>query len=346
MPAYLLSGMHTDRRASLRTGAIATITALAVTAGAVAWNGHDDADGLRFSVMTTLVGDGVSPGSAVTVDGVRVGTVATVENTGRGVQQLTLQLNDAATKGLTTGLSMSYTPSNLFGITAVALERGTNAAPLRAGSVIDLTGKERGRVLDATLGSILRRSSSTSEAMLTPRLAELITRLSSDLRAFTPFLQSAVSLAQTTVNNRTMSTASFLDRLGSATESTSVLFDATVQVIDRVYLIDVLRTDRARIGLGLDIVTSRLFPTMGATMRNAGANFGEFIALLVPTLTAIANTVSTPRQSGAELGELIGRLRSAMPNTPGGPVLNVEATLVGVPAVSQTLLAPTKRGRR
>src|SRR5690606_5983942 len=118
------------------------------------------------------VGTGVEPGTEVRLDGVRVGTVDTIEIAGVGRQRITVALNGSHLFGLSDAVTLDYAPGNLFGISAVELHAGAGGTVLTDGAVVDLTGAAE-RVHDATLSALLTATGALTEEVLTPKLAAL-----------------------------------------------------------------------------------------------------------------------------------------------------------------------------
>ncbi|MGW4352880.1 MlaD family protein [Nocardia sp. NPDC004582] len=337
MPTYGMPGVPVDRRRSLLIGVGAAATVALMATAATGYHATRPEDGMRVALYTEQIGDGIDTGSRVSLDGVAIGRVDDISPGPAGTQRITLRLTASRLHGLDDSLRVDYAPENLFGISEIELRRGPGGQPLRPGAEIHLTGARAADVYDATMGSLLRSMSTVSTAVLTPQLSTLIDRLATDLRAFTPFLQSMVSMARVVADNQRLQPAQLLGRFGDALGPTSELVDATVSTIDHIYRIEDLRTDRTRIDAGLNMVITQLFPTLTSTLFHA-ATFSGFTDMLAPLLTVLAQMVPAPQRSGAEIAELLTRLRDAMPDTPSGPVLNLDVELSGVPAVAVPLL--------
>ncbi|MCP2292723.1 MlaD family protein [Nocardia amikacinitolerans] len=337
MPNYGMPGVAIDRKMSIRTGAVLLAAVVCVGAGWRVYDGVGAEDGLRISLHTEQIGDGVVAGTQVRADGVLVGEVAEIAPGQQGTQRITLRLEDSRLDGLDDSLRVDYATGNVFGISELALRAGPGGAPLRPGTVIDLTGTNAAHAYDATMGSLLRSVSRVSNEVLTAQLTSVLAQLAGDIRAFTPLLQSMVVLARTVADAQTLPLSYQLGQFGSALGGAAPFVGATLQVIDQVYRIPVLRTDRERFDATIDTVVERLFPAFEGTMYRAGDEFAEYAAMLTPVLAAAAGMVATPEQSSAELRELLDRMRSAMPETPEGPILNVDIDVRTVPVLAPLL---------
>lgn len=341
-----MPGVHIDRRRSLLVGVIAAALVVVVALTIAGYRALTSSPGMPIVLYTDLIGDGIDTGTAVRLNGVRIGEVTDIAPAGYGTQRIGLRLDRTKLHGLSTGLRIDYAPANLFGISEIDLRRGPGGAPLQAGAQIHLTGPRAADVYDATMGNLLRTMSQVSTTVLTAQLSTLIARLATDLRAFTPFMQTAIELARTVADNQRIPPSELLAQIGDALGPTASLVDATISVIDRINNIQVMRTDRDRINVGLDLVMHKLFPTLTTTLFYAGNQFSGYTNMLAPMLDVLAQMVPSPQQSGAQLGQVVQRLRSAMPDTPAGPELNLDVDLSGVPGVAVPLLGAGKGGRR
>lgn len=344
MPDYAVPGVTATRSRSLLLGICLVVAVLAVSV-TVALAAHvDDRAGMRFAIRAEQIGDGITEGSRVRLDGVAVGSVVRVEPARDGTERITIALDRAAPPGLDESLRVDYGPGNLFGISEIELIRGSGGPPLRAGSIVDLTGPRAADVYDATLGSLLRELSRVGDQVLTTRLAGVIGRFSSDLAAFTPLLESLVVLARTLADHQNSPLSTVVGRFGSALDGGAALVDATVRVIDRVDTIDALRAHRAKIDAGIEMVVGQLFPSLETTLSHASGSFAGYTDLAVPVLDVLARMVPDPPRSSAELRTILQRLHTAMPDTPDGPVLNLDVDLSDVPALAVPLLGGAPAG--
>ncbi|MCX4092051.1 MlaD family protein [Nocardia sp. alder85J] len=341
MPGYGMPGVAVDKRRSLIVGTVAIAVVVAVAAAVTLYRHVRTDDSLRIALHTEQIGDGVLAGTPVRVDGVQVGTVTGITPDDGGTQRITLRLDPSQLHGIDDSLRVDYAPANLFGISEIELRRGSGGAPLRAGGVVDLTGDRSAAVYDATMGNLLRGLSRTGDALLTPQLATVISQLSGDVRAFTPLVQAIVSVAQTITDNQRMPASELVGRLGPAFAGGGQFAGATIQVLDLLRNIPRLQQDRPDYDAGVSVLTGQLLPGLATFAGEAGTQLSGATDALAPILTMLARMVPQPRQSGADLAELLRRLGAALPDTPNGPVLNTEIDVRGVP-----VLAPLLGGAR
>ncbi|WP_067514597.1 MlaD family protein [Nocardia puris] len=337
MPSYGMPGVAIDKKQSTRTALALLLVLALVIVGWRVYSGTRDEEGMRLALHTEQIGDGIVAGTLVRADGVLVGEVTEVAPAEAGTQRISLLLDPDLLEGLDDSLRVDYATGNLFGISEIALRPGSGGAPLRSGKVIDMTGGQADRAYDATMGSLLRSLSQVSGEVLTPQLASVLAQLAGDIRAYTPLLQSMVVLSRTVADVQTLPMSLQLGQYGRALDGGGVFIGAVLQVIDQVYRIQTLREDRPDIDATITAVIEDIFPSLENAMYSADAGFGGYTALLAPILNAAAGTVSDPQRSSAELRALIDRLRAAMPDTPDGPVLNVDVDLNGFPVLAPVL---------
>lgn len=341
MPKYGMPGVAVDKKRSLLIGAVALGVIAAVVVAASLYRGLRGDDGLHIALHTEQIGDGVLAGTPVRVDGVQVGKVTEIVPDERGTQRISLRLDRSQLFGIDDSLQLDYAPANLFGISEIELRRGPGGAPLRDNGTVDLTGQRSAAIFDATMGSLLRSLSQTGDAVLTPQMATVIAQLSTDVAAFTPLAQAMITVAQTITDNQKMPASELVGRLGPAFDGGGEFAGATIQVLDLIRDLPRLQDNRQSYDAGVRVLTDRLLPGLADLGGAAGAGLSGTTDTLAPVLVLLGQMVPRPRQSGAELAELMRRLRAAMPDTPDGPVLDTEIDVRGVP-----VLAPLLGGAR
>lgn len=332
-----MPGVAADRRSSRLTGAIILGVIAAVVLATVAYRHLRTDEGLRIALHTEQLGDGISAGSQVRIDGVTVGEVAAVTPGERGTQHIELLLDEHRLHGIDDSLAVDYAPTNLFGIAELELLRGPGGAPLRAGAVLDLTGPNADRVYDATMSAILRSLSQVGMTVTSPQMATVISQLAADFKAFTPLVQALITVAKTIADNQDVAPSELFGRLGPAFEGGGQFAGATMEVIDTLSEIRVTQIDKDRYDIGVGVIGGDILPALSTTLSTAGGHLAETTDMLAPVLLALAQMSPSPQRTGAELTALLQNLRGAMPDGPDGPVLNLDVELQGVPGIAVPL---------
>lgn len=142
-------------------------------------------------ITTQYVGQGVVPGTAVVLHGVKVGEVTNVTNTTNGEVQLAMDLEIQPTQGLTDAMNIDFRPINYFGVPGINVIPGQGGQALRDGSKITLvpTG-------NFTLSELLNQLGNVSEASLTPQLIQVIDRVTRYTDGLNPLFETAVTIAR------------------------------------------------------------------------------------------------------------------------------------------------------
>ncbi|WP_405484980.1 MlaD family protein [Nocardia sp. NBC_00511] len=336
MPSYGMPGVATSPRRSRILGLGAALLAVVLVIGWQITDRVQTPSDIRIQLRTNGVGDGVIPGAEVRLNGIKVGAIAAIAGQPNGQQLVTLTLDPAQTFGLTDTFDVDYAPSNLFGISELTLKRRDGGTPLRGGELVDLTGA--GRVQDVTMGKLLRQLSTTATDVFTPQLAELLTDSSADLAAFTPLIRAMVTVGRAVADSQRYPSSFLIEQYASFLNGVGKFADGTVELVNDVYHMDVLRNDRAKFDVGVGLVVDQLFPMIANLGWTAQKNLNGWSDGLAPILSGLAAMVPNPQQSSADLTELLTRLDASFRNTPDGPQLGLDVVLRGVPALSVPLL--------
>ncbi|MBF6216321.1 MCE family protein [Nocardia puris] len=343
MSRYETPGVSTSKRSSVMLGVLAVIIVIVV---ALTWTvvmALQDDNRIVVLLRTESIGDGITVGTPVRFDGIEIGDVSGIESDG-GAKQLILRLESAESAGLTDGLFVDYSPSNLFGISEIALKPGDGGAPLRDGSIVDLTGPRADRQRDATMGVLIRSVAQATGDILVPELTEILTRGATIARQFTPLMEAIVVSSRNIAETQTMPISQLLDQYGSMLVGTASMIDGTVGLINRLTTIEILNTDRELFDTTVNTVGREFFPGLAETLFAAQGHLSDYAAMLAPVLSTASRMVPTPGVSSTQLTELLSRLDRSFTSTPDGPILNIELVLDMVPpftAFLPGLLPPT-----
>ncbi|WP_157535226.1 mammalian cell entry protein [Nocardia inohanensis] len=309
---------------------------VAVAVGGAGYRAARADDRMEVVLRTQHIGDGVLAGTTVRLDGVAVGEVADIASAGGGQQRITMRLDASQLPGLTDSLLVDYAPANLFGIGEVELRRGTGGVPLRAGANIDLTGA--GRVTDATMGALIRSLGQTTNQVLTPRLTEVLTQFATDAKAFAPILEAIVMLGRAVADTQRYDPSYLIAQYAATLRGAAEFSGATVDLLDRINNIEILRNDQQLFDTGIDLVANKFFPAITGIGKVGAKHYTGYADMLTPLLDVTAQMVPAPQRSSAELRELLARIDRSFVDTPDGPVLQLEVALRGAPAVAVPLL--------
>lgn len=348
MPAYSLPGTEISRRRARVLGVVViALVFIAVVVHRMVPSGTP-AGQIQVTLLTTQVGEGVSAGTDVRLDGVRVGSVSSIDRLGSGRQRISLSLQSSELFGLTDGLSVDFAMGNLFGISAVDLHSGSGGALLTEGATIDLTGHNADRLRDATLVALLESTGDLTTDVLTPKLATLLAAAARDVRALSPILQAIGTTVRSFADTRQIPPSLLFHRLGSTLEGVPALVSGGVEVLYSAYTNEYLSTPEHmdRYARMFADIQSRLLPATAQTLSTGRHYFAEFLPMTTAVLDRLSASVSTPQRSDQQLTDLLDRLGAAFTDTPEGPALNATVDLEIVPALVGPLSSAFERGGR
>lgn len=333
-----MPGVAVDERRSRILGLAALTLVVVVASSLVGYNNARGDTRLRVVLHTEQIGDGIIAGTSVALDGVTVGSIEQIESASRGTQLITLQLDRAALPGLTDRFGVDYAPSNMFGISEIELERGTGGSPLTDGAVIDLIGEHAGKVADATMGSLMRSLSQTSNDVLTSQFSDVLTKVGSDLVAFTPILEAIVMLSRSIADTQRYPSSFLLEQYASAMTGLVPMASGVIDFVDSINRLEILRTNPQLFDATVQMLVHQLLPAVTGLGSTTQRYFDGYTTMLTPLLNLTAQMVPTPALSGAQIRELLDRVDRSLTDTPDGPMLNVAVTLRGVPGLAVPLL--------
>jgi hypothetical protein len=161
----------------------------------------------HYSVTLNLpyVGEGVDTGTALTIHGVKVGSVTAVSSLPAGGVRLAADLQPGPTAGLTDTVGVDFRPANYFGVTAINLVPGQGGGPLRDGAHIDTVPKG-----DFTLQALLSRLGEITGGVVTPQLISVIDRATRYTDALNPLIETMLIAADSVTKVQTVSTEQLL----------------------------------------------------------------------------------------------------------------------------------------
>ncbi|MFI6771554.1 hypothetical protein [Nocardia sp. NPDC050412] len=340
MPAYALPGTEVGPRRARILGACAILLTVLTAIGWRVWPDVEPADEIHVALLVGRVGEGVGPGTDVRLDGVRVGAVATIDSAAPGRQRIELSLNGSQLFGLTDAVTVDYAPGNLFGISAIELHANQGGAALANRSTVDLT-RDTDRVRDATLAALLKSTGRLTGDVLTPELAELLSKVSRDLNAFTPLLQAIGVTARSFAETQQLPPSLLFDRFGSALVGLPPMLTGGLAVLEATYTNKYLESPErlARFSEMFTRVRTDLLPTATTLLGTSRQYFSGLLPIGTTILDQLSASVSTPDRSAQQLSELLARVGAAFHDTPEGPVLDAAVELDVVPGLAAPLSA-------
>lgn len=291
-----------------------------------------------LTLVVRNVAPGVGPGTAVEMDGLRVGEVTDIVDRGSGRLGVAMQLNGAADDLVTDAVKVAFAPGNTFGITVVALTPGRGGRALTSGASWEPLSTPD----DGTMASLLRSLSTMERESFRPHMAELIAQMDTTTRQFLPFLGAVGAIAEANADTQRIPTSETLPTIAS----TLGALDTSVK-----RMLPGLRTLWSWSGPDTPGYPERQTATINALAYDfspalaallSAPNVAALTEVLVPVRELATRSVASfpdAARNGRQLEELIERIRRSMPDSGSGPVLNLDVTFRQFPAIA-TLLPP------
>ncbi|QTI68989.1 MlaD family protein [Gordonia polyisoprenivorans] len=303
------------------------------------------ADPSRLVVMvdTPGVGVGVSPGSPVVLNGVRIGTV-TNTSLAAGGASMTLDMDQHSVDGLRADFGFDFRPANYFGVSAVTITNaGDGAAPLVHSG--DRLQRPLGR--DYTMGTMIDYGSEFVNGSLLASTTEAIKRSLAYSAALEPLINTGVTVAD--VVSRTQ-TAVPSELISDYNDIATALPPFTLGAIDAVHTIynsdmrfagdEIIR----RCAESYKAIADTFFTLVGRLLKSNEANLTPAVDLIRQAgevLPAIGAGVLTP----ATLRTLLERMNGAFgPADGGGRTLRVKLALNSIPILDTAAMSPLLAG--
>lgn len=166
---------------------------------------------ISVAIETPYVGQGVRPGSAVVMHGVKVGEVTSVASLPGGDVRLVTDLQNQPVAGLTDALHIDFRPINYFGVPGVNITPGLDGQPLRDGSRISLVPNG-----NFTLSQLLSELGMVSDAALTPQVIKVVDRVTRYTDGLNPLLETLLIATTAVADVQTVPTAQLLSNMAPA----------------------------------------------------------------------------------------------------------------------------------
>lgn len=292
-------------------------------------------DLLAVTIESPYAGEGVQPGTALMMSGVKVGEVREVTSLPAGGIRLTTELHSGPTAGLTDTMGLDFRPANYFGVTGINLRPGQGGRPLTNGTSIHVipTG-------NFTLQALLQRLGQISHGVLTPQLIDVIERTTSYLDGLDPLLETMLVVANSVAKVQTVSTEQLMINATGISAAFPGFVDAAVSTGDNFLhgALDGATEDffQHTYKPTIDLASTDLF---GAAGRLVGSHSTDLAPLtdMIKTLTDVAPGVIPPDAIADTAREYRERLQRLFAGPPDRRAVNVRVILDSLPGVAAPL---------
>lgn len=313
---------------------------IAMTAAAVAatiifsvksFGSHAD-DQIAVTINTPYVGQGVAKGTAVLLDGVKIGEITAVDTRpGKGIT-LGANLQRRPVAGFTVNTGIDFRPANYFGVTGVNLRPEPGGAPLVNGSVISTVPAG-----NFTIQTMLSDVGKLSDTVVTPQLVKVIDRGTRFAQGLDPLVETIFTVSTTVANVQTVSTAQLLNNIARISVAAPEFIDSLLTAGDLWVHTDL--DDKSedffqnRFMATINLSASELFGAVGrlqsdySTQLVATTEPIKLIADIIPALVP-------PEAIRDTLHELRSRLERMFAGTPEQRAIQVRVVLDSLPGVA------------
>jgi hypothetical protein len=212
------------------TGAVVLLCIALIAFFVVAnpFGGRGD-DQFSIAINTPYVGQGVAPGTAVVLHGVKVGHVTNVTNTAGGGVRLATDLERRPLQGITNTMNIDFRPINYFGVPGINLVPNSGGQELRDGSEISLVPNG-----NFTLSELLSQLGDVSEASLTPQLIKVIDGVTRYTDGLNPLFETTVTVTQALADVQTVPTEQLLANTSSIAAAFPEYIDSAIEASTRI----------------------------------------------------------------------------------------------------------------
>ncbi|ASL17546.1 organic solvent resistance ABC transporter periplasmic protein [Mycobacterium intracellulare subsp. chimaera] len=227
----MLRGSESSQNRVLATIGLSVVLCVVLAASLIVVHpfGSRSADLLSVAISTPYVGQGVEPGTAVVLHGVKVGQVVGVAKTASGGVRLDTELQKQPLQGLTDAMSFDFRPINYFGVSGINLQPKPGGNPLHDGA--EISSAPTGNF---TLSELLSNLGNVSQASLTPQLVSVIDRVTRYTDGLNPLFETAVTVTRAVTDVQAVPTEQLLANTASISAAFPGFTDAALEASRRL----------------------------------------------------------------------------------------------------------------
>lgn len=246
--------LHSERGPGpwgLRARGLVVLVIAAVVA-VTAWRAtQPDRHGqVRFGLAVSVLGDGVATGTQVRMRGLSIGSITAVHPRGTDRQLLTVSVDPARLRELSTTVQARFVSANVFGTTALELTPAPGGALIGPDTVVDLGD----RVDNDTVTRILRDSGRALVDVVTGRLAVSVDGAARLTARTAPLVASALLTLRAIQRAQDLPVSQLLPKLAGTAEGVAAFTPSALGLLDALASVRALDDDR-QVGLANDTIT-------------------------------------------------------------------------------------------
>ncbi len=297
---------------------------------------------ISITIDTPYVGQGVTAGSRVVMNGVTVGEVTTVSSRAAGGVRLSADLQKKSVTGLTDTMQIDFRPINYFGVTGISVNAGNGGQALHDG--MQLSRIPTGNF---TLQALLSRLGEVSTGVLSPQLISVAHRATRYTDALNPLIETALVAATTLADVQAVSTARLLAHAAGLSVVMPSAIDALLTTgseflhddrnIQRKAHGDVTEEEWQNLFIPTDeLASGSLFAAIGKLESSHATDLRPVIDALT-AVTATVPPLIRPEGFARLLADLRSRFEKMYAGTGEQPALQVQLILDSLPGVAAPL---------
>ncbi|MGP3708862.1 Mce family protein [Gordonia paraffinivorans] len=312
------------------------VLALVAVLGVVVWQKvtPEPADGVRFALVVSDLGDGVGESTPVRLHGLTVGEVVDHRPHGPGRQLITLSVDRDRFGELSDELGVRFISGTVFGSTAVELIPTDSGDPLRPQEVLDLGDSAS----DDTITTIMRDSGRLMIDVVNRDLAASLDAGADLTAASAPLLASGLVVLRTMQRKMNLPMAQLLPKIANAAEGTAAFTPSALGILNSLASVkDLDDMEQVKLADGTIIEVSNLVFSFAGRLVGALAPMAGLMDAMLDLIIPVNQGMQgiTPGKVRSLLTGLDGAL-----HTRGDKVqLDTEILLSGFPAFGQPLAA-------
>ncbi len=293
---------------------------------------RDDPNRLVFSVQTPRLGIGVTTGTPVILNGVRVGEVSSIGSAPSGDAQMTLNVDRHSVAGMRKDFTFDFRPQNYFGVSAVNISGPGTGGPLLTGHDVVVAGA----AADYTMGMMIENGSEFVSGSLQAPLVDSIKRTLAYSAALQPLIHTGVVVADSVQRTQRALPTPLVEKYNTIATALLPFADGVVDSGQSLYASQMRpagRDVRLRYAAALKAIADQFFTLVGGLLKSNEGNLSSTVQIVqdvASVLPAIGQNALTPMT----LRTLVERLDGAFAQSPGGGrTLRVRVELDSLPVL-------------
>ncbi|MFF2555029.1 hypothetical protein ACFVUS_28775 [Nocardia sp. NPDC058058] len=337
MSELLAGSAQRQRRVLLVTGVVTVMVLLIAVFAAVRISGREPEGVLHLTLRTAYLGHGITAGSTVVLHGVEVGRVDAVHGGHAGGVEIGIRLRRNQIGGLTDTVRFDYRPMNYFGVSALNLLPGPGGRALTDGLRLD-----RAPEGDFTMASLLSRTSTVVNGVLTDHMVEVVRRIAEYTDALAPLIEAGFAVADAVAETQRQMPDVTLRQLNTLLDPLLLFTDDAISAVEAVREVpsaEVVIDNFGPMNDTMQLIATGFFGPLGALLGSHAADFTP-LTEIVRTVSDLVSVTLRKAQLGSRLDQVLSGFESAYTGTDQDKSLKLRIVLDQLPALAAALPLP------